>query len=77
MLRNGIIEESTSAWSSPCLVVRKPSSDSWRFVIDFRKLNSFIKPASFPLTNMEEITQSLGEAKPSLFTVFDLKSGYW
>ena len=77
LLKNGIIEESTSVWSSPCLVVRKPGSDSWRFVIDFRKVNALIKPASFPLTNMEEITQSLGEAKPSLFTVFDLKSSYW
>jgi len=77
MLKNEIIEESTSAWSSPCLVIRKPSSDSWRFCVDFRRLNSVIKPASFPLTNMEEITQSLGEAKPCLFTVFDLKSAYW
>jgi len=77
MLRNGIIEESQSPWSSPCLVVRKPSSDSWRFVVDFRALNKIIKPASFPLTNMEEITQAVGEARPRFFTVFDLKSSYW
>ena len=38
MLESGVIEPSTSAWSSPVVIIRK-INDKYRFCIDFRKLN--------------------------------------
>lgn len=45
-----------------------------RIVIDFRKLNDLTIGDSFPLPNIEEILDQLGNAK--YFTTLDLASGY-
>ena len=39
MQRHGIIEESTSPWHSPVVMVKKPNNE-WRFCVDYRKLKA-------------------------------------
>jgi len=74
MLDNRIIEESSSAWSSPCLVQQKPDK-SWRFITDFRRVNDVTKADSFPLPRIQDLIDEVGNAK--YVTKFDLLKGYW
>ncbi|KAM0724355.1 Retrovirus-related Pol polyprotein from transposon 17.6 [Formica fusca] len=78
MLKNGIIRTSASQWNAPLLVVPKKADASGkpklRVVVDFRKLNDLTIGDSFPLPNITEILDQLGNAK--YFTTLDLASGY-
>lgn len=48
MLKDGIIEESTSPWSSPTMVVPKPNS-SLQLCNDFQKVYEVSKFDSYPM----------------------------
>ena len=74
MLKNGIIEPSHSAWSSPVLVVPKPDG-SFRFCTDYRKLNAVTKTDSYPIPRLDDCIDKIGKAK--YITKFDLLKGYW
>lgn len=79
MLKNNIIEEASSEWSSPLLLVPKKIDRSgerkWRVVIDYRKLNEKIQDDKFPLPNINEILDSLSGAM--YFSHCDLSQGYY
>jgi len=47
LLKAGIIRESNSPWAVGVSLVKKPHSDTWRPVMDYRKLNSY-QNSSFP-----------------------------
>ncbi|KAL6423096.1 hypothetical protein ACFW04_010527 [Cataglyphis niger] len=78
VLKDRIIWTSTSQWNAPLLVVPKKADASGksklRAVIDFRKLNDLTIGDSFPLPNITDILDQLGNAK--YFTTLDLASGY-
>ncbi len=74
MKDNGIIEESNSDWSSPCILVPK-SDSSFRFCTDFRKVNLVSKSDTFPLPRIDDCIDHIGQAK--FVTTFDLLKGYW
>ncbi|XP_029659455.1 uncharacterized protein LOC115233278 [Formica exsecta] len=78
MLKNKIIRPSMSQWNAPLLVVPKKADASGkpklRVVVDFRKLNDLTIGDSFPLPNITDILDQLGNAK--YFTTLDLASGY-
>ena len=73
MLEHGIIEPSSSNWSSPCHLVPK-GDNTFRFVTDFRKVNAITKPDSYPLPRIEDVIDRIGQAK--IITKIDMLSGY-
>ncbi len=74
LVENGLAVPSSSAWSSPCLLVPK-SDGTQRFCTDYRKVNAVTKPDSFPLPLMEDCIDKVGSAR--FVTKLDLLKGYW
>ena len=74
MLEQGVIEESTSPWNSPLLLVPKQDG-TWRPCIDFRQLNKVTVPDRFPIPVLSDLLRSLGRNK--VFSTLDLLSGFW
>ncbi|GFX35682.1 retrovirus-related Pol polyprotein from transposon 297 [Trichonephila clavipes] len=74
MLDEGIVQPSESPWSSPVVLLRKKDG-SWRFCVDYRKLNSVTKKDVYPLPRIDDTLDCLKGAK--FFSSMDLRSGYW
>ena len=74
LLREGTIEPSTSAWSSPIVMVKKPGGD-YRMCLDLRKVNTVTKRDSYPLPYIDDILRKLRSA--NFISTIDLKNGYW
>lgn len=74
MLEQGVIRPSTSAWSSPIVLVAKKSGEL-RFCVDYRKLNAVTVGLAHPLPRTDDIFDSLGGSK--YFSTIDLRQGYW
>ena len=70
----GLLEESDSAWSSPCLLVNKKDG-SYRVVCDYRKLNAITLCNAQPIPRIQDNLESLGGAK--LFSCLDLNQGFY
>lgn len=74
LIAKGFVEESTSAWSSPALLVPKQTG-GYRLAIDYRKLNACTIPYAYPLPYMREIFSKLKSA--NFISTIDLESGYY
>ncbi|CAK1604464.1 unnamed protein product [Parnassius mnemosyne] len=79
MLEQGIIRPSESAWSSPIWIVPKKVDASgktkWRLVVDFRKLNEKTISDKYPIPNISDVLDKLGNCQ--YFTTLDLASGFY
>lgn len=74
MLDSKIVRKSKSPWAFPVVLAMK-SDGTWRFCVDYSKLNKNVPRDSFPLPNIDDHLDRLGKAK--VFTVIDLASGFW
>lgn len=74
MLEHGIIEPSSSEWSSPLVLVPKPDGTT-RMCVDYRKVNAVSKADSYPIPRIEDCIDRIGSAK--YVSKFDLLKGYW
>ncbi|MEW8547939.1 MAG: reverse transcriptase domain-containing protein [Candidatus Thiodiazotropha sp.] len=76
MLQQGIIQQSTSLYNSPVVLVRK-KDNTWRFAVDYRKLNKITVPISHPIPRLEDVFDAIGESQATFFSILDLNSAYF
>lgn len=74
MSANTTIERSNSPWCSPVILAPKKDG-TWRFCIDYRRLNAVTRRDVYPLPRIDDYLASLGGNR--YFTVLDLAAGYW
>ena len=83
LLKDGIIENAYSKWCAPPHLVRKPGAPAtadpndpktWRFVVDWTRLNAVTKPLASVLPKTEEMMSTLHDCV--IFSKIDLKAAY-
>ena len=74
MLKDGVIEESSSPWLAPAVFVRKKTGNV-RICVDYQELNKRTVKDVYPLPLPDEVQGKLGVSV--IFSTLDLQSGYW
>jgi hypothetical protein len=75
MLAAGVIQPSTSSWSSAPVLVPKPDG-SVRFCIDYRGLNAVTTRDNYPMPRIDHTLESLGTTTKYM-SKLDFKSAFW
>ena len=74
MLQKDVIQPSSSPWASPVVLVQKKDG-SYRFCVDYRKLNRITRKDAYPLPRVDDTLDALEGTK--WFSTLDLLWGYW
>lgn len=79
MLEADVIEPCSGPWASPVVLVPKKQQEhgvqTYRFAINYIKLNQVTRLDSFPTPSIGAIIDDLAEGR--YFTTLDLRSSYW
>jgi len=73
-LRDGVVQPSSSRYSSPVIIVPKKNG-TYRVCVDYRQLNRKILRDRFPMPLIEDHIDALADAR--VFSVLDLKNGFF
>ena len=76
LVQMGILKEEHSAYSSPVMLLRKKGTTDLRLVTDFRHLNTKIVRRNLPFPLIREAIHTIGQARPMVVSVLDLKQAY-
>lgn len=74
--KHDIIRPSTSPWNSPVVLVKKKDS-TFRFCVDYRKLNAITKVMYHPLAHLNDVFDAIGEEQGRYFSSLDCANGFW
>ena len=74
LLKHSLAVPTTSAFSSPIVLVKKKDKGKFRLAVDFREVNKNTVPMFFPVNNIEEIIYKVALSK--IHSRFDLKNGF-
>ena len=74
MQDSGMIQPTSSPWTSSVVLVRKKDG-THRFCVDYCELNGVTKRDTFPLPRVDDLLEQLGETY--YFSTLDLAAGYW
>ena len=74
LLEQDMIEESQSPYSSAVVLIKR-GDGTWRFCVDFRRLNTITQSEDYPLPPMKETMEYLQETK--YFTTLSLPGAFW
>ena len=72
-----------ASWNHPIqygtvqLFLAKKKDGSYRFAVDYRKLNKITKPIAHPLPRLESVFDAIGAANAQYISCLHLASGYW
>ena len=72
----GLIEESSSPYSAPVLLVfKKEEGRKSRLCIDYKELNKILVPESQPFPRIDDLTVKVRDCR--FFTKLDVNSAFW
>ena len=76
LMRNlHVIAGSEAEHYSQVVIAPKPNN-KWRFCVDYKHLNQCTRSSGFPIPDIKQMINRLGEKRPKYMAVIDLTSGY-
>ena len=76
LVKMGILNEDSTQYSSPVMLLRKKDSKTLRLVTDFRFLNQRILKRNLPFPLIRDAMQIIGHSEAKIVSVVDLKEAY-